>query len=48
MVIDSLQTLVIVTDKLLHPCTLVRSSYFISGNMSFSVEKKHFILLFVL
>ena len=43
MVIDSLQTLVILTDKVLHPCTLVRSSYFISSNMSFSVERKHFI-----
>ena len=39
IVIDSLQILIIVTDKILHLCALSGSSYFIISNMSFSVER---------
>ena len=48
IVIDSLQILMILTDKLPHPCALVGSRDFIISNMSFSVAWKEFILLFAL
>ena len=47
-VIDSLQVLIILTDKLSHPCELGGSSDFIISFMSFSVAWKEFILMFVL
>ena len=48
IVIDSLQILMILTDKLPHPCASVGSRDFIISNMSFSVAWKEFILLFAL
>ena len=47
-VIDSLQMVIILTDKLSHPCELGGSSDFIISFMSFSVAWKEFILMFVL
>ena len=46
-VIDSLQMLIILTDKLSHPRELDGSSDFIISFMSFSVAWKEFILMFV-
>ena len=48
IVIDSLQILTILIDKLSQPCALVGSSGFIVRNILFSVVWKQFILLFVL
>ena len=48
IVFDSLQILIILTDKLSHLCTLVGSRDYTISNMSFSVAWKEFILLFIL
>ena len=47
-VIDILQILTFLIDKLSHPCALVGSNDFFIGNISFSVTQKEFTLVFVL